>query len=102
MDLINLDDDDLPQIIQDEARAIDLLSTGLSKKHGEVKAMREASGLQLYMACPDCLQLRGRVEMFDKKLAVNVERFLRLGKHKNLSLRHSDYSGYCMRRQRLF
>jgi len=102
MDLINLDDDDLPQIIQDEARAIDLLSTGLSKKHGEVKAMRESSGLQLYMACPDCLQLRGRVEMFDKKLAVNVERFLRLGKHKNLSLRHADYSGYCMREKKIF
>lgn len=97
-----MDLSDCPQIIQDEAQAIARLSSALGRLHGEVRPMRESSGLMLYVCCPDCLQVKGREELFDRKLAVNVDRYLRLGKFKTLSADHADYSGYCMRMSKIY
>lgn len=97
-----IDLSDCPQIIQDEERAIARIAEALGMIHGKVKPARETGGLQFYVACPDCLQEKGREELFDRKLAVNVERFLRLGDFRNLSADRSDCSGYCMRTKKIY
>ena len=91
-----------PQIIRNEDQAIANLSNALARVHGPGKIMRESSGRQIYFPCPDCIKVKGREELADRKLAVNIDRYLRLGKYKELSADHADYSGYCMRMGRVY
>lgn len=91
-----------PQIIQNEDQAIKNLAGALARLHGSVKITRESSGRQIYCACPDCINVKGREELTDRKLAINVDRYLRLGKYKDLSADHADFSGYCMRMGKVY
>ena len=59
---------------------VELLATALSNVHGHVLIRRERGGLQLYMACPECLQNDGRKELSKKHLAINPERYLGINK----------------------
>lgn len=83
-------------------REVELLATGLSNIHGHVVVRRERGGLQLYMACPNCLQRDGKKELAKKHLSVNPERYLALGKWKQLQgTYNADASGYCMKESKI-
>ena len=43
--------------------------------HGSIRLARERNGLHFYLACPECLEDYGEVELDKKHLAVNVERY---------------------------
>jgi hypothetical protein len=46
------------------------------ERHGNVKVARESSGLQFYIACPDCLKSDGESELYKMHLAIGVDRYL--------------------------
>lgn len=58
------------------------LARELSAIHGRVTIAREASGVHLYMASPECLEQDGRVELTKRHLAVNYTKYSN-GKYKS-------------------
>lgn len=52
-----------------------VLAERLAKIHGGITAAREANGIQLYMACPHCLELEGERALQKKKFSVNATRY---------------------------
>lgn len=73
-----------------------ILAEALSRKHGEVHVARESSGLHLYMASPQILEEEGSVELRKRHLAVNVDRYLKLGQWRKRNY-DNDWSAMCMK-----
>ena len=64
------------------------LAEGLSRIHGSVYVARESSGLQIYFACPRCLEVEGDKALRTKKFSVNADKACGLGK---FSVRRGTY-----------
>lgn len=60
------------------------LAEGLSRVHGPVSVAGEASGLQIYMACPRCLEVEGAHALETRKFSVNADKACGLGKFRVL------------------
>jgi hypothetical protein len=79
-------------------REVEMLAGALARIHGHVNIRREKGGLQIMMACPECLQRDGKKELSSRHLAVNAERNLGLGKYAmQVGQYNADYSGFCMK-----
>ena len=79
-------------------REVEMLAGALARIHGHVNIRREKGGLQIMMACPECLQRDGKKELSSRHLAVNAERNLGLGKWAmQVGQYNADYSGFCMK-----
>lgn len=72
------------------------IAEALSRRHGEVHVARESSGLHLYMASPRVLEEEGRVELEKRHLAVNVDKFFRMGKWRGIG-QDNDRCAQCMK-----
>lgn len=71
----NVESGSLPPEYLDLARELSLI-------HGKVTIARESSGVHFYMASPACLTGDGRVELYKRHLAINVDKYLRDGKRR--------------------
>lgn len=60
------------------------LAEGLARVHGPVAVAREASGLQIYFACPRCLEIEGDKALQGRKFSVNADKACGLGHFKAL------------------
>jgi hypothetical protein len=81
-------------------KPIQLLAHALERIHGRVIPRRERKGIQLYMACPSCLAKEGSKALSTRKLAVNAELALALGRFTHLQgSNQCDYAGLCMKEQ---
>ena len=84
-------------------REVEMLAIALSKIHGRVIARQEKNGLQLYIACPECLMKDGRKALNDRKLAVNADRRFGTGKYASQVGQYStDFAGFCMKQSKGF
>lgn len=84
-------------------REVEMLAKALSLIHGRVVARKEKDGLQLYMACPECLMKDGKKALNDRKLAVNADRVFGTGKYAlHVGQYQADFSGFCMKQSKGF
>lgn len=81
-------------------KPIQLLANALERIHGRVIPRKERKGIQLYMACPSCLAKEGSKALSTRKLAVNAEMALAMGRFAHLQgSNQCDYAGLCMKEQ---
>ena len=84
-------------------REVEMLAKALSLIHGRVVARKKKDGLQLYMACPECLMKDGKKALNDRKLAVNADRVFGTGKYAvRVGQYQADFSGFCMKQSKGF
>ena len=82
---------------------VELLAKALSRIHGRVICRKEKNGLQLYIACPECLMKDGRKALNDRKLAVNADRRFGTGKYASrVGQYDTDFAGFCMKQSKGF
>lgn len=60
---------------KDLSQSAQSLAESIARIHGTVYAARESGGLQLYFACPNCLQLEGPRALRTKKFSINADRY---------------------------
>ena len=74
------------------------LANQLAAVHGDVRIARERSGLQIYIACPHCLERNGTSELQKKHLAIAAERVTGTGKYIHIAgTFNADNSCRCMK-----
>lgn len=81
-------------------KPIQLLANVLERIHGKIIPRRERKGIQLYMTCPSCLAKEGSKAITTRKLAVNAEMALAMGRFAHLQgSNQCDYAALCMKEQ---
>jgi hypothetical protein len=60
------------------------LAEGLARVHGPVAVAAETSGMQIYFACPRCLEIEGEKALQGKKFSVNADKACGLGRFRPL------------------
>jgi len=85
---------------QELPKPIQLLANVLERIHGKVIPRRERKGIQLYMTCPSCLAKEGSKAITTRKLAVNAEMALAMGRFAHMQgSNQCDYAALCMKEQ---
>ena len=71
--------------------------------HGQPTTIRETSGIHIYLACPDCLERSGEIELTKRHLAVNAEKYFSMGKFRNMQgSTDNDLCGLCMKTEKRY